>query len=258
MSLCDDKSPFDFGDSCVRASWGAFVPGAFVFALCVSSIPIPSAVRRILEPVTRQFRPFLTLHEAEALDAQGLAGEKEGEIINGVHVPHSLPLWRTVVFAFVGMIEALWCLAHGSYLLYEEPHNWWRGTGALIFAVAWLYTVIRPVARPSPTPPFDLFVIYLLVFFAGILELGGYLYDYNVYDIPLPSRFVFAGIGVSLVATTGLLGVVLSMPLAIPSERVKKEDIVSDSFSARSAYSSFIGSYRDNRRLHDADGMDYV
>lgn len=230
MNLCGDKSPLDLGDSCVRASWATLVPAAFVFALCVFSIPVPTAVRRVFEPITRQFRPFLTLHEAEALDAQALAGDKvledEDSVAPAVHIPHVVPLWRTVVFVFVGIVETLWWLTIGSYLLYDDVQNWWRGTRALIFAAAWLYTVIRPIARPTATPPYDVFVIYLLLFGAAIFELGGYWFDHSVYGIPSPSWFMLAAIWADLVATTMLLGVVLRMPLAIPSERVKKEDIV--------------------------------
>ncbi|KAF9442979.1 multidrug resistance-associated ABC transporter [Macrolepiota fuliginosa MF-IS2] len=228
MSLCGDKSPFDFGNSCVRASWGALVPGAFVFALCVFSIPIPKPIRHLFEPITRQFRSFLTLQEAEALDAQALSVDRafcnEGTPAAAVHAPQSVS-WRTVVFAFVGTVETLWWLAHGSYLLYDDAQNWWRGTRALIFAVAWLYTVVRPIARPTATPPYDVFVIYLLLLGASILELGGFLYDRGVYGDPLPSRWPLTALWVNLAATVGMLGVVFRMPLALPSERVKEEDI---------------------------------
>ncbi|KXN85925.1 ATP-dependent bile acid permease [Leucoagaricus sp. SymC.cos] len=228
MSLCDDKGPFDFGDPCVRASWGALVPGAFVFALCVFSIPVPAFIRRLFEPITRQLRTYLTLPEAEALDDQGLAGEKEveeGEEAGVVHSSQSIPLWRTVIFVFIGIVETLYWSAHGSYLLYDDKANWWRGTRALIYAVAWLYTVVKPVLRPKATPPFDMFVVYLLLLAAGVLELGGYLYDHTVFDVPLPNKYVLTAVITEVVAVTALLIVVCGMPLAIPSERVKKGDV---------------------------------
>jgi hypothetical protein len=229
MTLCGGKSPFDFGDSCVRASWSALVPGAFVFALCVFSIPLPALVCRPFEPLTRQFRWYLTLPESEALNEQGLSGEKIVEEVEGaaVKTSPSVPVWRTLVFVFVGVMETLYWLAFGSYLLYDDASNWWRGAGAVIYSIAWLYTVIRPVARPSTTPPLDSFVIYLLLLFSGILELGGYLYDHSVYDVPLPSQAILAAIIANIVATIALLAIMGGMPLAIPSDRVKKEDIVS-------------------------------
>ncbi|KAF5353364.1 hypothetical protein D9756_007860 [Leucocoprinus leucothites] len=227
MSLCGDKSPFDFEDSCVRASWSALVPGIFVFALCVFSIPIPSAVRRLFEPVTRLLRTYLTLPEAEALNEQGLHGEKAAgeELGASEHASQSAPLWRTLLFVFVGVLETLLWLGHGSYLIYDDAINWWKGARALIYSFAWLYTVIRPVARPSATLPFDTFTVYLLLLAAGILELGGYLYDHGVYGVPLPSRYILTAITTNLVATTALLAVIAGIPFAIPSDRVKKEDI---------------------------------
>ncbi|KAF9447375.1 hypothetical protein P691DRAFT_782489 [Macrolepiota fuliginosa MF-IS2] len=219
MSLCDDKSPLDIGDSCIRASWGAFVPGACVFTLCLSSVPVPAPVRRLLDPITRQFRSFLTLHEAEALNAEVLSGD------NAIEAPHPVSVWRTIAFAFVGTVATLWWLAHGSYFLYDDAQNWWRGARALTFAVVWLYTVVRAIVRPAATPSFDVFMIYLLLLGASILELGGFLYDRGVYGDSLPDRWTLGGVWMNLIATVGMLGVMLGMPLALPSERVKKEDI---------------------------------
>lgn len=59
------------------------------------------------------------------------------------------------------------------------------------------------------------------------MEFAGYIYDHNVYDIPLPSGLVLTGFGISLLAIMAVLGVIFGMPLAIPSDGIKKEDIVS-------------------------------
>ncbi|KAF9442378.1 hypothetical protein P691DRAFT_681603, partial [Macrolepiota fuliginosa MF-IS2] len=93
----------------------------------------------------------------------------------------------TVVFAVVGTIETLWWLTHGSCLLYDDAQNSWRGR-ALMFAVAWLCTIVHPVVRPSTTTSYNIFVVYLLLLGARILELGGFLYGCGVYGDPLPSR----------------------------------------------------------------------
>ncbi|KAF9447445.1 hypothetical protein P691DRAFT_671484, partial [Macrolepiota fuliginosa MF-IS2] len=78
----------------------------------------------------------------------------------------------TVVFTFVGTVKLLWWLEHVSCLLYDDAQNWWRGTRALISAVMWLYTVVRPAAQPTVTPPYDVFAIYLLLLGASVLEMG--------------------------------------------------------------------------------------
>ncbi|KXN90438.1 ATP-dependent bile acid permease [Leucoagaricus sp. SymC.cos] len=77
-----------------------------------------------------------------------LAGEKEveeGEEAGGVvHSSQSVPLWRIAIFVFVEIVETLCWSAYGSYPLYDDKANWWRGARVLIYAVAWLYTVIKP------------------------------------------------------------------------------------------------------------------
>ncbi|KAF9447446.1 hypothetical protein P691DRAFT_115092 [Macrolepiota fuliginosa MF-IS2] len=55
INLCGDKSPFDFGDSHVRASWDTLVPGAFAFTLCAFSIPVPQSIFHLSKPITHQF-----------------------------------------------------------------------------------------------------------------------------------------------------------------------------------------------------------
>lgn len=47
------------------------------------------------------------------------------------------------------------------------------------------------------------------------------------FGVPLPGTIRVVGMALNLAAIVGLLSVVLMMPLAIPSSKVKKEDIVS-------------------------------
>lgn len=262
MDLCNGKSLLDLGDPCARASWATLIPGALALALYIFSIPIPAFVRRIFEPLTRQFRNFLTLPEAEALDAQALAGDKilqDEDVATTVPVPHATPLWRTVVFAFVGIAQALWWLGYGSYLLYDNTRDWWKGTRALVSAFTWLYTAARPIARPTVTAPGDMFTIYLVLLGGVVFELGGYLFDHNVYGIPLPNIITLGVLWTDLFVTVGLLGVVLAMPLAIPSQRVKKEDIVSHcSFVFDYLTHNATGEQCYSRRLHDVIGLGYI
>ena len=71
MVLCgnaSDLDPFDFQSQCVREIWGSFLPAGLVLrvVLCFFSIPIPHAFPILCSP----FKPYLTLHEAEALDGK--------------------------------------------------------------------------------------------------------------------------------------------------------------------------------------------
>ncbi|KAK0184808.1 hypothetical protein F5146DRAFT_1073739 [Armillaria mellea] len=81
----------------------------------------------------------------------------------------------------LGLVEALSWLGNGSYPL------------------TWLYTVVVPVARPSPTPPYDLFTLYVVHLFSGIMLL---------------------------VIILVVLGVVVNMPLDLPSRRVDTKSIL--------------------------------
>lgn len=230
MKLCDDYGPFDFRSPCVRASWSAFLPAAIVFALCFFSIPVPRPVRRIFGFIGSPFNGFITLHEAEALDITAVLGEAaldDEDAVDLVEVPKLVPVWRTVVFVFVGIIEAFCWVADGAFRLYNDRSNVWGGVFSFLVAVSWMYTVVRPIARPTPTPPYDMFSIYLALLLAAILQIGGVLFENSVLGVPLPSTFTMTVLIVNLLTIFVLLTVVLTMPLAIPSNRVDKQEIVS-------------------------------
>lgn len=52
------------------------------------------------------------------------------------------------------------------------------------------------------------------------------MYDHNSFQIPFPNWGILTLTTMNLIATTGMLVVVGGMPLALPSSRVKEEDIV--------------------------------
>ncbi|TFK37596.1 multidrug resistance-associated ABC transporter [Crucibulum laeve] len=228
LVLCSDYGPLDFQSSCVRATWGAVLPAAFVFVICFYSIPIPGPARKLSRKIKTPFLPFLTLHEAEALDLYAASGDKvlgDEDAGAAVDVPNVVPLWRTVVFVFAGLFETLYWIASGSYVLYSDPTDLWPAIRAYLLAVTWLYTVIRPIAYPTATPPYDLFSIYLVLLSTAILQFGGALFDHNVSGFPLPPTTIVVALSANIGIISGLLFVVLGMPLAIPSSHVKREEI---------------------------------
>ncbi|KAF8890917.1 multidrug resistance-associated ABC transporter [Infundibulicybe gibba] len=222
VAICD-TGPFNFQDPCVRASWSAIFPAVVVFALCVASLPTPRPLRRLFGIIKSPFEPYLTLHEAEALDNAFV--EQDSESVVDFKVTEVVPLWRTVVFVFLGLLQTIFCLADGSFQLFNNPRDIWGGARPFLVAATWLYTVIRPIALPAAAVPFDLFAIYALQLCAGVLRLGGVLFDHGVMGSPLPSTFVIAALSANLVVIIVLLTVVLNMPFAIPSNRVKKSEI---------------------------------
>lgn len=227
MGLCDESGFFDFRNSCVRASWSAIFPAAFVFALCLTAIPTPIPLRKITRIIKAPFHSFLTLTEAEALDQQSFPGEE----LEDTRDATSAPFWRTLVLSWIGLFQTLVWLAVGCFSFVGQPDNLWGGLRPILVAFAWLYATIRPMARPAVTAPYDLFYLYLLNFIGAILLVGGVIFDHRVIGIPFPPNLIMSALIANLVAITVLLAVVLSMPLAIPSRRVKKEDIVGPVFS---------------------------
>ncbi|RDB18199.1 ATP-dependent bile acid permease [Hypsizygus marmoreus] len=231
--LCQDSGVFDFRDPCVRASWSALFPAAFVFSLCLFSLPIPKRAQKLFAILKAPFATYLTLHEAEALDVNAAAGDtvvgdEDAGVLDKnvkVEVPSAVPLWRMVLFVMVGLAETLCWIAYGSFRLVNDSTDVWAGVRAFLVALSWLYTVIRPVVRPAATAPFDLFSLYSLHLIGAVLQLGGVFYDRGVVGARWPPAIVTWALSLNLVAIVGLLVVLLGMPLGVPSNRIKKEEI---------------------------------
>ena len=226
--LCPDAGLFDFRDPCVRASWTALLPALFVLTIIVFSIPIPAFLRNLFAFIRNPFEPFLTLQEAEFLETDTGARNENGEYSAGATKLH-LQFWRTLVFAGVGLAQSLAWLAYGSFRLIVARPTATAYTLSLPFllAFAWLYSLCRSVFRPSLTPPYDLFSLYCILFVGAVIQLGAVVYDHHVLDAAWPPLWVLAALTVNLGAVAAVQTVLLGMPVAVPSERVDKEEIVS-------------------------------
>ena len=253
MVLCgNDLDPFDFQSQCVREVWGSFLPAGLVLFLCLLSIPIPHALDFFFSP----FKTYLTLHEAEAFDGNIDNISSQDDIGDSVG---SVPLWRTVVFVFVGIIQCLSWIAHGSCRLHNDPRDVFGGLLPFLVAIAWLYTIIRPISHPIAVSPFDLFSIYLVLFCVGSLRIGGIFFDHNVIGLPWPSSITLVALSANLLALLVLLIVVLNIPLALPSNRINKKDIVSYDLNFNYCLNIvLLGLFDFSRELHITLGMDYI
>lgn len=108
----------------------------------------------------------------------------------------------------------------------------WDALRPFLFATTWLYASVRSMVRPTPTPPYDLFILYCLHLISGTLMFGGALYVHAVSQAPLPSAISIAAQIANLVVLVSLLALVLSMPLAIPGPQVNRDEIVRVIFPA--------------------------
>lgn len=222
LDICSGaSSPFHFADPCIRDSWAAILPAAIAFLLCVSRLPVsmPVYVQNVLGPNT--FRRFLTLHEAEALNAAS-----EGAVDVEIVVNAKSPLWRTLLLCGIALLQSMAWLALASYRLFTEPFHP-SLVLPYVLAFPWLYATLRPLLKPLSTPPYDLFVLLFVHLFMGMLMLGGALYTHYVLGGPSASPFSLTGLSVNIGAVLVNLAVVVSMPMGVPSSRVKEADIVS-------------------------------
>ncbi|KAH7882505.1 hypothetical protein F5I97DRAFT_1905629 [Phlebopus sp. FC_14] len=241
FQLCHEGSdpgpgPFDFSNACVRASWSALFPAVLVGLLCLFSVPfpLPKPLRNLACRIKAPFQSFLTLQEAEALDAAALAAEKldRDNVVDSTTifsfapaVNHAVPLWRTVALAFVALVPALLWIAAGAYSLVTDKEHIWTGICTVLVGASWLYGVCKPVFWPRATVHLDLFALYVVHLVFGVLLLGGTMYEYTIFHVPFPNKIRFAALITNLVAITAELTLVSTMPFQLPSERIKKEDI---------------------------------
>jgi hypothetical protein len=225
ISFCHQSSPLDFQDPCIRGAWSAIAPITVVLLACLSGIslpqgPVKDAYQRIISP----FKEFITLAEAEAL--QGTENTDE----NIPKQPEESPFWRPVALSGVALFQSLVWFSIASYRLITNINDVWYGVQPVLIAISWLYASIRIILYPVVTVPYDLFALYLVQFSASIILLSGTLYDSSVFNIA-PAPHVLVGLIANVLAIMVLLGIILQMPMTVPSGRIRKEDIVRIIFS---------------------------
>ncbi|KIK63814.1 hypothetical protein GYMLUDRAFT_40900 [Collybiopsis luxurians FD-317 M1] len=201
--------------SCWNELWFTAILTIFVFCLYLSVAPrllLPQWLTQALGLVKRPFKTFMTIQEAEALN-----GDQDEDLEIQQHVP----LWRTLVFTFIGILEMILLLATGVYNAVISR----SALSSFLNVFVWSYTVGRFIAYPQPTVPYDLFSLYVLQLVSEACQLGAMLFDRDAYGVPLPPTDVIALHVFTLTMVVVLLAVVLSMPMAVPSRKVNKSEI---------------------------------
>jgi hypothetical protein len=235
MSSCHFSSEIWHLDlACARSFWGALVPAAFVFLLSVVTIPLPTWLSNLIRPIKEPFSPFLTLQEAEALDAAAFAETKvalgeggQGEADSVAEHVESRHFWKSLLLSWFALIETLVWLGIASFTIIQDEGNPVYVASAFVLALTWLFATMRPIVRPKLTPPYDLFTLYLIYTVFEIVSLGTFAHDHHAYGTPLPSSLIFTAHILNLCVLFILVAIVLSMPISVPSSRVEKAKIVS-------------------------------
>ncbi|KIJ90780.1 hypothetical protein K443DRAFT_14955 [Laccaria amethystina LaAM-08-1] len=70
-----------------------------------------------------------------------------------------------------------------------------------------------------------MFTIYLLPLGSSMHQIGGLLYDYTLFSTPYLPPFIILALSSDLVAVIGLLCLILSVPLAVPSNLISPSEI---------------------------------
>lgn len=268
MSSCRLSSEIWHLDlACARSFWGALIPAAFVILLCVFAIPAPTWLSSLIHPIKGQLTPFLTLQDAEALDAAvtadskaalGDGGRDEDEAAASQVGPGHF--WKSLLLSSIALTETLVWLGVASFTIIQDERDLVYVASPFVFALTWLFATVRPIVRPKSTPPFDLFTLYLIFTVFELVSLGAFAYNNHVHATPFPPPLTLAVHILNLCVLLILLSTVLSMPLAIPSNRVEKAKIVSrfDGSLWHVNFQNGLGNVRFSRRLYDTLGLGHV
>ncbi|KAJ6577612.1 multidrug resistance-associated ABC transporter [Mycena capillaripes] len=214
MPPCPNAGLLDLRDACVRSTWATVVPTFLVLAFCAVKFhpPLPAPIRRLVRAAKAPFEQFLTLREAEGLLLPGTDGIEVEDAAQ-----YDIPVWRPLL-AVIGVGQCVAWIGIAAFSFATEARVW-PGISEMLVSGTWMYTAVRAAIHLSATPPYDLFALYLVYFVTGIIQVAGYLFEYSVDGIPLPSRLVLAGMGVNVAITSIVLLAVLTMPLNVPSSR---------------------------------------
>ena len=216
----------DLSNPCVWELFAQLPAVVFVALVAVSSLPLP--LPRFLARIRAPFLPTLTLAEAEEFERHA-AVEPEPP-------PHpvvdSAPRWRTALFASLTLLELVaWLflgVVHAIVRAISATHASLFTSLPFLTALTWLYALFRVLHRPPVTPPFDLFILYILHLLGGVVILGAQLYISATSATPLPPNAVLAAEGVHLGLVLALLALITTLPLNLPSAHVDFDKIVSD------------------------------
>ncbi|KAF9039893.1 multidrug resistance-associated ABC transporter [Panaeolus papilionaceus] len=225
MQLCAEDGPWDFQSPCVRAAWASIVPAAFIFTLCITKAgPVPWILNKLLGGLGNYLKPYLSLQEAESLSGDSSEdGQQDNEAGNTVAPFDAHPIWKSTILILVGGLMCLAWAAMGAIPLLERPLDLLKASLYLLTAFSWMYSVFRPLTRPSHTPQYDVLVLYMILFTASILQIGGVIYGRTILGSPLPSIPSSILLAANFVALVIVISLVFSMPLNLPSAALRAQ-----------------------------------
>ncbi|KAH9964209.1 hypothetical protein BC827DRAFT_56897 [Russula dissimulans] len=102
------------------------------------------------------------------------------------------PGQRPLLLSLFALLETLVWLGIASYSVLQDEAVPVYITSSFVIALIWLFATVRPIVRPQPTPPCDLFTLYLIFTTLELTSLSAFAYNYNAHGIPFPPRLILA------------------------------------------------------------------
>lgn len=197
----------------MRALWASLSPVALLVLLAFLNLNtvFPTSI-------TALFTGFLPLSEAESL---------LDESLTPLETP-SPPPWINRVLSFLALIQTVaWFFLGYQRLNAKGDLAAWDVWTVFLVASTWCYATWRPFVRShSTSPPYDLFALYLIHLTAALVEIGVLIFNWYILNALPPNWVVLVAVIINLAILLSLIGVVLTIPLAIPSNQIDKEKIV--------------------------------
>ncbi|KAF8502971.1 hypothetical protein JB92DRAFT_3123623 [Gautieria morchelliformis] len=211
-------SELSWSDPCTRSYLKSFPPLILIAIVLCFYLPLFPKLPVVLKAV---FTPFLPLAEAVALvEASSHHPVSEQDVSNP-----KPPLWRSMCLSGLALAETICWLTIASYRLAVAkgiPDH--QVISPFLSFLSWLPAAIIPAVRPTLTPPYGLFSLYVVQLVTGVFRFGVIWYDRDTLGIPVNGWDV-AGTSANLVAVLALLLIVLCMPLNIPRNKAIEENI---------------------------------
>ena len=102
----------------------------------------------------------------------------------------------------------------------------YRQIAPFLSFLSWLPAAVIPIFRPTMTPPYDLFALYVFQLITGVFRFGSIVYYRDTVRIEVNGWGV-GGAVANLVVVLALMVIVLRMPMNLPRNKTVEDKIVS-------------------------------
>ena len=179
-------------------------------------LALPISYPRWLRILKAPFEPFLTTEEAEDIIHQS-EHTHEPLRVSRSRVRQTTPRKKLLIAVSVAEAACGFVGSIAAFIVLDVSHiSLVRWFDAIAVNASWLYIAIKAYARPTTTPPYDIFTLLVTHFSFTFLSLatGVYAHYSNGEDRHLPPIWPAVP---QCVIIGALLVQILNMPIGLPS-----------------------------------------